>query len=70
MEIRALRRQHYFIRLCEHFYDKPDEPFNENIYEENMNYEELIMNIKLSRNEKTIYYHEKEMKYENEKKAL
>ena len=35
MEIRALRRQHYYQRLSNHFYDKPGYSFDETIFEEN-----------------------------------
>jgi len=47
MEIRACRRQHFYDRICKHQYENGDvdTEFDEEIYEEQMYFEDLNSKI-------------------------
>jgi hypothetical protein len=55
MEMRAYKRQHYFTRSANHFYDNDPnkEPFEESIFEETMIIEEMFNDLEIGEEEKT-----------------
>jgi len=70
--MRAYKRQHYFSRSLNHFYntDPYKEQFEETIYEETMIIEDMLKDINIGEDEKTFEYKEKILHYQNEEKAL
>jgi hypothetical protein len=72
MEMRAYKRQHYFKRSHDHYYntDPHKKPFEDNIYEETMEIEDMLRDLDIKEDEKTFEYKEKVLKFQNEEKAL
>ena len=72
MEMRAYKRQHYFKRSQDYFYDADPnkEPFEETVYEETMMLEDMLKDLDIKEDEKTFEYKEKILKFQNEEMAL
>ena len=72
MEMRAYKRQHYFRRSQDQFYDtNPNkEPFDDVVFEETMILEDMLKDLDIKEDEKTFEYKEQILKFQNEEIAL